>query len=157
MPNVVADACTLIVFEKAGLLDLLFQTWGTLLLPLAVYAEVNVAGKAGAANILGRPEVKKEISVPVVEELADLGAGEAAAISLALERSAVLLTDDKKARSRARELGLTVRGSLGTLARAKQLGHIAEVRPCLDALRAAGLYLRQELCDEFLRSHGERP
>jgi predicted nucleic acid-binding protein len=58
----------------------------------------------------------------------DIGPGEAEAIALAIEAGAArIVLDDKKARRIARELGVTVTGTVGVLLRAKQRG--LRVRP----------------------------
>ena len=74
-----------------------------------------------------------------------LDPGEAEAIALAIElgtRGPVLL-DDRKARRVASSIGLIVLGSAGVLLAAKQVGLIRSVRPVLDNLRTAGLYLSE--------------
>jgi predicted nucleic acid-binding protein len=76
---------------------------------------------------------------------------------LALETMAeAVILDDLQARRIARELGLKVVGTAGVLLAAKQHRLIAAVRPPLDALRAAGFRLREDVYKEILKSAGER-
>lgn len=59
-----------------------------------------------------------------------LGAGESETIAVALEVEAdLILLDDKAARRLASPLGLPLRGTLGLLLKAKELGFIQEIRP----------------------------
>lgn len=50
------------------------------------------------------------------ERIGDLDPGESAALTLAMRRDAVLLTDDLEARERADERGVEVHGSIGIIA-----------------------------------------
>jgi len=54
----------------------------------------------------------------------DLDPGETAAIAVAVERGAVLLTDDLAARVRATDLDVEVHGSLGVVALGYSRGHL---------------------------------
>ncbi|QXD16313.1 DUF3368 domain-containing protein [Rhodocaloribacter litoris] len=87
----------------------------------------------------------------------DLGRGEAEAIALALERNAdLVLLDEREGRRAARRLGLSVTGVLGLLVEAKAKGHVATLRPLVDALRqVAGFYVHDEVYRAVLRQVGE--
>ncbi|MGZ3414718.1 MAG: DUF3368 domain-containing protein, partial [Isosphaeraceae bacterium] len=68
----------------------------------------------------------------------NLGAGEAEATALSVERLAArLILDDKKARRVARQLDLPVTGTLAVLLNAKERGIIPKVRDTLDVLISA--------------------
>jgi uncharacterized protein len=86
----------------------------------------------------------------------DLDAGEASVIQLALERGIRLVCiDEKLGRRQAEALGLRVFGALGILRKAKQLGHLAEIRPIIDKMRAAGVWYDQRLVDRVCAEVGE--
>ena len=81
----------------------------------------------------------------------DLGPGEREAIALALETAADLVVlDDQAGRRLARARGLQVTGTVGVLVEARARGLLPALRPELDRLRAAGLWLAeafyQRLC-----------
>lgn len=57
----------------------------------------------------------------------------------------------------ASRLGLDVIGSAGLLLRAREFELIQSVRPDLDAMVAAGLYLSRRLYHEVLIAAGEFP
>lgn len=86
----------------------------------------------------------------------DLGAGELAALSLALEhpRSKVLL-DDGLARRIAKSAGLDVWGTLRILLHSKERGLITAVAPCLDKLRVSGMWLSEDVRQRVLRLAAE--
>jgi predicted nucleic acid-binding protein len=72
---------------------------------------------------------------------ANLGAGEAAVIELALQEGVRrVVIDERRGRRAALAVGLQVTGTLGLLGRAKELGLIPAVRPFVEALRVVGWY-----------------
>ena len=86
----------------------------------------------------------------------DLGPGEAEAIALCDELSAVrLILDDKKARRIARQLHLPVTGTLAILLHAQQRGLIANVTDVLDSLQARQFRVSDALIENLLRRAGE--
>lgn len=87
---------------------------------------------------------------------ADLGAGELAAIALALEHpSKILILDDGLARRKAQAAGLVVWGTLKVLLEAKAQGLTERVEPHVDRLADAGLWFSAEIRDRILRLAGE--
>lgn len=98
MGPVVADASVLIALSNIGLLDLLEQLVGELVIPPA---------------------------------------------------------DDLPARRLAKTLGLSIVGTAGLALLAKRKGLVPLVRPVLDALRAKGFRLRQDVYEEILETSGE--
>jgi predicted nucleic acid-binding protein len=85
-----------------------------------------------------------------------LDAGELAVLSLAIENpGAIVILDDRAARAEATRRNIPVLGTAGILLRAKQQGRIPAVRPTLDAVRQAGLYLTDRLYRVVVRLAGE--
>jgi predicted nucleic acid-binding protein len=80
---------------------------------------------------------------------AELGPGEAEAITLAVERGgARLLLDERQARRVAEIVyGLSIRGTVGTVVLAKRRGLIPAVRPLLEQMRAGGYFLASALIE----------
>lgn len=149
---VVSNSSPLILYAAVGRVDLLRNLFGELLIPPAVRSELVSAG-------MGRPgerevataswiQVRPPARSPAAHELPDdLDTGEAEAIALALESPppALLLIDDRVGRREALRRELSVVGTAGILVLAKRRGHVASVRPLLDQLRDAGLYLSEVL------------
>ena len=160
----VSNSSPLIFFSRIERLDLLGKVFTELMVPPAVWTEVMASENSlpGADELARTRWLRQKRLAPssLLERLVEqLGSGEAEAIALArqLASATPLLIDDRKGRRIAREHGIPVIGSAGMLIVAKDLGLIPEVRPLLDSLRDAGLYLGQEARAEVLRIAGEAP
>ena len=81
--------------------------------------------------------------------------GEAAAIALARELKCEVILDDRRARRLATTHHVPHLGLLGLLLRAKQKGTIDAIRPAVEALRAQGFFLSDQVVAEALRRAGE--
>ena len=57
----------------------------------------------------------------------------------------LLIIDDNAAKKTAKYLGLPVTGTLGVLLKAKNLGYIEAVKPILEKMQKAGLYISQDV------------
>ena len=154
---VVCDAGPLIALgrlDRLGLLTILFHD---VQVPQAVLAECVLrpelldAQRIQSAVASGLFRVRDAQPVHVD----GLGAGESAAIGLAIEIGAALLADDLAARHYAHGVGLTVIGTLGVLVRGKRIGEVAAIRPLIDQLRASGQRLSQAAVAEALAAAGE--
>jgi predicted nucleic acid-binding protein len=85
-----------------------------------------------------------------------LDAGESAVLSLAIQNpGAIVILDDRAARAEAILRNIPLLGTAGVLLRAKEHGRLESVRPTLDAVRQAGLYLTDRLYRTLLRLAGE--
>jgi predicted nucleic acid-binding protein len=147
-----------------GQLDLLREQFGKVWIPLAVFAESDRTAHAPTRHVIlqaiesGWRVVHPAADIDVVNLLlSDLHRGEAEAIDLALEMKAdLLLIDEREGRRIARESGLTVRGILGVLLRAKKTGRIATMKTSIDKLKnQAGFFIAAELEKSILAEAGE--
>lgn len=114
----------------------------------------------GAVRAAAWLRVVPDVAAPVdvAEVLADIDAGEAAAIAVALVRHAdLLLIDDAAGRRAAGELGVAVRGTLGVLVTAKAAGILVAVAPVIAALLAEGFRASGVVVEQALRASGESP
>ena len=85
-----------------------------------------------------------------------IDAGEAEVFALAVEHDAGLVfLDENKARQKAREIGLTVKGTVGILLEAKKEGLIDVIKPLLIQLRDNGMHLSESLINNALQDAGE--
>ncbi len=88
--------------------------------------------------------------------MANLDAGEAAVIEVALQLDiSVVCIDELKGRRAAIALGLNVVGSLGVLGKAKKLGLINSVRPLVEKAQESGVYYDEALVERFFREIDE--
>lgn len=108
----VADAGPIIHLAEIDSVDLL-STVDTLLIPETVYREVAAGGVPDGVADLSYDLVTAD-EHPIKSE--ELDAGERAAIAIAADRGAVLLTDDLAAREAAADTGVDVHGSIGIIA-----------------------------------------
>jgi len=108
----VSDAGPLIHLAEVDSLDLL-HTVDTLLIPEKVYEEIE---RGGVPDGLNAPSCDRIEADESIVEAGGLDPGERAAIAVAKERDAVLLTDDLAARDAASNSGIEVHGSIGIIA-----------------------------------------
>jgi predicted nucleic acid-binding protein len=80
-----------------------------------------------------------------------LGAGETAVLSLARQKKAVAIVDDRAARIACKELGIPFIGTLGVVSHARIEGRISSSVEVLEALRGVGLYLDNKVIQAALR------
>jgi predicted nucleic acid-binding protein len=160
LPEIICNTSPLQYLHQLGLLHLLSNLAGRVVVPSAVVRELS-AGRAQGVE-LPAPEqldwitVRTPHSAPVIPLAVDLGAGETEVLALALESAdAEVLLDDALARRIARMLGLRYRGTLGLLLDAKKAGLLAAVGPILDCLRSAGFRLNRETERNVLELAGE--
>ena len=162
----VAVSNTSPVFNLACIerLILLHQQFGEVWIPPAVDAELDRIPKdairitVNEAKRAAWLKVRVAVNTPLIRSLSvDLHKGEAEAIALGLEMNAErLLIDERDGRLMARQLGLSVTGVLGVLLRAKHDGHIASVKPEIEALRAkANFFIDATLEARILSTAGE--
>jgi predicted nucleic acid-binding protein len=154
---VIADSSPLIYLSRVGALDILRLLYGEVLVPSVVWTEVvgmrpNAPGAEAvrAATWLRIPDVEPD---PV-----DLGLdpGESAAILLAEALHAdLLLIDERAGRAVAEARGVRVRGTVGVLVLGCRAGHLALLKPMLDALVSEGFRIAPGLVTQALRDVGE--
>jgi len=151
----VSDAGPLIHLAEIDSLELL-STFDTLLVPEAVYTEVEVGGV---------PDGLADLSYELVEADesragdGELDAGERAAISVAEEQKVVLLTDDLAAREAASDANIEVRGSIGAIALGYGRGLLDrdEAASCMRALqRETSLFVTEAVVDRGIQMLDEQ-
>ena len=160
----ISDSSPLILYSRIGRLEILRAIFFEILIPPAVHDEIVRAGSGrhGAVEVSAAPWIRVcpiTLQERVAALSAALGRGEAEAIALAAELGGQLplLLDDNAGRRIARGRGLGVLGSARVLVLAKQRGLILVVRPLLDDLRSAGLYLSTAIYQELLTLAHEEP
>lgn len=116
----VADAGPIIHLAEIDSLELL-SVLDRLYVPETVYEELDAGGLPSGMTELPYERATPEGPLPTRREL---DAGEKAALAVADERSAVLLTDDMAARDAAKDTGIEVHGSIGLVTLAFSRGRI---------------------------------
>ena len=156
----VCNASPLIVLAKAGWIDLLTELSLGARVPGAVADEVSrVADPADPARLWLSKDVTLVTASPAPSSFVmawDSGAGESSVISLfASVPGSIAPLDDLAGRRCARALGLPVVGTLGLILMAKRAGLISSVKPALDSIVAAGLFISRHHLDAVLSKAGE--
>ena len=111
----ISNASPLIALKHAGVLEKLNLLFQRIIVPPAVMRELSVKEKEyfQSLSFLSVEESCDRRLVLVLKTIVD--EGEAEAMTLALEKSDLLIIDDLKGRKVARRLGLEIIGTLGLL------------------------------------------
>lgn len=155
--KIVVNISPLIAWEKMQALDLVGKLPFDFICPPQVQAEI-LAGAAKGYSVSFPSWLKVvRLAVPLTPlALANLDAGEAAVIELALEQNISLVClDEIKGRRAALASGLQIIGSLGLLGKIKTLGLVSEIRSLVEKAQDSGIYYDTKLVGEFLHKLGE--
>lgn len=158
---IICNAGPLIALSMIDRLSLLRELYSRILVPEAVYREVvdEGVGRVGARQIAAADWLERtpDLVAPDPFLTMELGAGEAAVLTLAARRNASeVLIDERKARRIAEvAYGLKPKGTAGILVTAKRRGLLDEVRPSLEDMARRGYYLSARLINRACREVGE--
>ena len=141
---IVVDSTCLIGLERIARLDLLSELFEPVVIPPEVAREFG-----GSLAWLKVESPANDALVMSLKLLIDQG--EAEAIALGYEKHWRVLLDDRQARAVAKQMGLSVIGTVGALVLAKQQSIIQALRPLLDQLEAHNFYLSSDLREEALQ------
>jgi predicted nucleic acid-binding protein len=145
---IISDASCLIGLSNIGKLDILSKLYSKVIIPPAVEREYG--------NHVPFTEVIRPSDNDLVRSLGlFLGAGESEAIALALEWSAAIILDDKKARSVAEGMGLRPVGTVGILLLAKRERLIQSLTQTIDELEKNGFYVSASVKQQAIKLAGE--
>lgn len=156
----IVNSSPLIYLSRTPHLDLLQLAAGEVSVPRTVAAEIQARGPSDpAAKALADTRWLHPVDDPPIPDQVvawDLGPGESAVIAWALlHPGSLAILDDLEGRRCAETLGVRLRGTLGLVLRARREGVVPEARPVLDDLRAAGMYLSDQLMNLVLAEIGE--
>ena len=155
--KIVINTSPLIAFGKMKALDSIKELPVEFVCPPQVQEEISAGAAKGYP--VSFPDWIKVTSLvnplsPLI--LANLDAGEAAVIELALQENiSDVCLDEIKGRRAAIGSGLQVVGSLGILGQAKTLEIVPMLRPLIEKAQSAGIYYDRKLVESFLRHYGE--
>jgi len=150
----VSNSTPLIALSKIGKIGLLREYFGQIFIPKAVYEEVVVNGgilygaeEVAEADWIIVEDVKNAIAVESLSMYLD--AGESEAIVLAKEKDCLLIIDDGDGRKTAKNMNISITGTVGILLKAGKDGKI-NLRESLDELNACGFRLSEKVRDFVL-------
>jgi predicted nucleic acid-binding protein len=154
MRLVVADTSPIFYLLSIGHIDLLPRLFGKVFVPDAVHNELCHAAAPPAVRdwVASLPAWTEVIQVKGIADptLESLGAGERAAITLALSLHAdLILIDERKGTAVALGKGFDVTGTLGVLSLAARRG-LVDLADSFARLKVTNFRYRQEIMDELL-------
>lgn len=146
---IVSDTSCLILFYKIDEFELLQKVFGQIVITETVYNEF-----------------KKPIPkwVQVINPTTNMHLGlqgfldpvEATSISLAAEfNRSLLIIDDSKGRRVAKELSISISGSLGVLVTAKNKGIIDSIKPIIEKIKQTNFRISDDLIQKVLQHANE--
>lgn len=155
--KIVVNTSPLIAWEKMRALDLIEKLPFDFICPPQVQTEIfDGAARGYSVNFPAWVKIVSLRTPLSALTLANLDAGEAAVIELALEQNiSRVCLDEIKGRRAAIASGLQVVGSLGILGSAKTLGLVSTLRPLIETAQVSGIYYDSKLVEKFLKSFGE--
>ena len=160
MLKVVSNTTPLISLLKLGRLDVLMELYQEILIPTAVFEEIEVGKNKSFYRNLSNIDWINIIKIENEDArryFLDLDKGEAEAIILATEIGAdLIIMDEKLGRFHAKHADLKVTGTVGVLIKAKREGIINELKPLLFELRAKDVWISEKFIDEILSQVHEK-
>ena len=155
MSLIVSDNSPLNLLVRLGLAHALPELFDEVLIPPEVANEMRhpKAPQAVRDFLVAPPAWLRIRSPQTMLFLPQLDAGEAAAISLAVEISSPLLIDEQDGRAAALARGLEIVGAIGVLERAANEGLIADLRQVHQTIRTLRFHVADDILDRSLARH----
>jgi hypothetical protein len=162
MPEAISNTSPLLYLYRIAAIEWLPELFREIWVPSAVVDEFDEGILKGHyvpdPSSYSWVQVVDPRSTPCEWLSLDLGAGELAAMALALENpSRVVLLDDMLARRTAQTAGLTVWGTLKVLLEAKAHGLTERIEPLINDLSRGGMWISEEVRRRILALAGEMP
>lgn len=157
MRVVIADTSPINYLVMLACVDVLRQLYGRVVIPSAVFRELTAEGSPGqvSAWMRAKPEWLEVLDEDagerseLAEMLAEVDAGEAAAIRIAAgEAGSLLLIDDAAGRAVASRLGVANTGTLGVLVAAAREG-LVDLGVMLERLQQTNFRVSRALMDRL--------
>ena len=160
MTKAISNTSPLLYLYRIGTINWLPKLFDEVWTPEAVNTELLAGLGKGydVPNPADYPwlDIVNPKSMPSEWLTLDLGAGEIAAMALALENpDRIVLLDDMLARRTAQAAGLQVWGTLKVLLEAKSQGLVDRIEPFVTNLRESGMWISAEVKQRILNLAGE--
>lgn len=155
MPDAISNTSPLLYLHRIGVIEWVPQLFRETWIPIAVKDELQEGLRRGY-NVpdpgdLSWLQVVNPLATPSEWLSLDLGAGELAAMALALENpTRIVLLDDMLARRTAQAAGLTVWGTLRILLEAKTHELTDRIEPLVNRLSETGMWISPEIRKRIL-------
>lgn len=153
MLKIVSNTTPIIALLKIDKLILLKELYGEIIIPKAVYDEINEGKDKTYYADLQQIDWIKILEIKnnkALHYFLELDAGEAEVIVLATEINAdLVIIDETLGRMFAKHNNLKVTGSIGILIKAKEKGLVERITPLLDELQEKGFWIGNKLRDKI--------
>jgi len=161
MSEAISNTSPLLYLYRIGVVDWLSNFFGKVWIPNEVVRELQEGQRRGydvpTPKDYAWLQIVQPRSIPSEWLTLDLGAGELAAMALALENpSQIVLLDDALARRIAHSAGLKVWGTLKILLEAKSQGLTESVSVLVNQLENAGMWISDDIRKRVLKLAGEK-
>jgi len=148
MLDAISNTSPLVYTYRIGVLDWWSQLFSSVWVPQQVIDELQTGQNYGydvpTRDVLTWATIVEPRHMPSEWFALDLGLGEVAAMSVALDHpERVLILDDLLARRTAQSAKLNVWGTLRILLEAKSQNLTPEIAPYVDKLQASGMYMSE--------------
>jgi predicted nucleic acid-binding protein len=160
MPEAISNTSPLLYLYRIKALHWLPKLFSDVWTPNAVMAELAEGRQRGYdvpdLNDYDWIRIIDPASLPSEWLTLDLGAGELAAMALALETpQRIVLLDDAIARKIAQAAGLSIWGTLKVMLETKAEGLTSAIAPLLSELQNAGMWISSDIRQRVLKLAGE--
>ena len=162
---VVSDTTPLISLMKIGHFDLVYQLFGEVQIPEAVYSELVINRRfpeesrmIQESKFIKKVTVRDSKSVDLLRRSTGLDVGESEAIILSDSLNAdVLLMDETRGRKVAKQMGIQIMGTIGVLMLAYEEDRLSkeEILACVDVLKHNGRHISNKLYEQLLQKFAE--
>ncbi len=159
MRKVVVNTTPIISLGNVAHLHIFRMLYGQITIPHAVFREAMAKDDFAFYQLLKNLDWIKLEECPKFnrEEFnKNLHVGEIEAIVLAQNLNAdLIILDDNNARKAAKNLGLTITGTVGVLLKAKHCGILSDVKTLIQEMRDNGFHLSDKILNTVLQEAGE--
>ena len=148
---IVSDSTTLIILSNFNRFELLSNIFPKIIIPQAVYQELNAKVKTTLPPFIEVQEVSSSKLLDELKLLLDLGESEA--IALAIELNSKLIIDERRGRKVAMNMGITITGLLGIVYLNIKKSFISktEAKKFLDSAIVDGYRISRLLIEDMFR------
>lgn len=156
---IISDNSALSTLAEAGLINLLHQLFGIIVIPESVRQEACHRSAPAELHqwITAPPDWLFIVNDPtqLLPETTGLGSGEAAAITLASQDpgNTRLILDERRGRTVALALGLLVTGTIGIIGESARVGFV-DFEEAIARLRATGFHVSDAIVEAVRETLG---
>jgi hypothetical protein len=159
MRKIISNTTPILSLLKINKLSLLENLYGKIIIPTAVYQEIE-KGKEKPyyldLKLIDWIEIREIRNPGSKDYFLDLDEGEAEVIILAKEQNAdLIIMDEIMGRRIAKQFNLTVTGTIGVLLKAKEKGFVNAIKELLTELQEKGTWLNSKLISKALELANE--